>query len=85
MDGIKLYLERFKNLLPPDDQLKTLLVEIIKEECGVSLEKKSITVSRWSVFVKAPAAAKSEIYLHREQILERLAIGLGRPGTKRLI
>lgn len=85
MDGIKLFLERFKNLLPPDDQLKTLLVEIIKEECGVPLDKKSITVNRWSVFVKAPAAAKNEIYLHQEKILERLASSLGHQGVKRLV
>jgi len=85
MDGIKLYLERFKKLLPPDDQLKTLLVGIIEEECKVVLDKKDLAVSNWSIFIKAPAAAKSEIYLHREQILERLATELGHPGTKHLI
>ena len=62
MDGIKLYLERFKNLRPPDDQLKTLLVGIIKDECGVVLDKKNLVVSNWSLFIKAPAAAKNEVY-----------------------
>ena len=72
MEAIKLHLEKFRRLSPPDDELKTLLLTAIKEELGATLDKKAISFQGLTVFLRAPAALKAEIYLHQEAILERL-------------
>lgn len=85
MDALKLYLDKFKNLRPADDELKELLQQIIKDLTGASLAKKDITIQKWTVFIKAPAALKSELYINQEKILGRLLTELKHPGLKRII
>ena len=72
MEAIKLHLEKFRRLRPPDDELKTFLLAAIKEELGATLNKKAISFQGRTVFLRAPSALKAEVYLHQEAILERL-------------
>ncbi len=85
MDAVRLDLAKFKDLRPVDDVLKEALQYVIKQLLGVLIDKKNITVQKWTVYFKVPAALKSEIFIHREKILEKLEQELGRKGIKQVL
>lgn len=72
MDSIKLFLTKFKNYLPPAIALQRLAREVIKQETGIDLKAEEIKLTNFTLYIKTRPAAKSEIFLKREKILERL-------------
>jgi len=72
MDLIKGFLDKYKNLAPPDASTKKLLSEIIHKECGITISSKSIHVKYGGVNLRCHPAERSEIVRCAPQILSVL-------------
>lgn len=75
MKTLGLFLERYRNLVPPDRELKELLKQVVKEQTGHELKETEIAINKWTVYLKTKPAFKSELFIKQEAIqaeLERL-------------
>lgn len=80
MQNISLYLEKFKSLGLKDKQSKDLVIEVIKDVCGVSLTSKQV-VSKGSEFVcNVTGSQKAVLFLNKEKVIEEVQKRLGGSG-----
>ena len=66
------FLEKFKQLTPPDDFLKTHISQFIEEEIGLCVDKKQINISKKIVYIDAKPLIKNEIFFRKESLLEKI-------------
>ena len=71
--NISSFLEKFKNIIPPDDFLKKTFISIIKEEVGIEIPRKDIKIERGTIYLSASPAIKSELYIKKPLLLRRLS------------
>ena len=69
MKGISEFLERFKNFIPPNRALTRAVQAALMEVLGIGFSEKEITVVRGAAKINAPGAVKSEIRLHKQEII----------------
>ncbi|MDO8493302.1 MAG: hypothetical protein Q7S19_02045 [bacterium] len=72
MQKINGYLERFKRLTIPNEEVRKKLLGIIEEVVGVQIEIKDILIKNKIAHIKTGAMVKSEIFLNKRSILDRL-------------
>jgi len=66
-------LGKFKNLTPPDDILRTKILEILASKFNVEVNKRDISIKNGIVFfIGRNSSLKSEIFLKKREILEEL-------------
>lgn len=70
--NINLFLEKFKNLTPPDDFLRVQIVEAAREVAGVAIRKEDVRIQNRIVFITTTPIAKNELYIKKTALLERL-------------
>jgi len=63
------YLKKFTKITPPDDFLKEIILEGVKTEIGIDIDKKNITVSGGIVYIKTSPIIKNEIFMKKEKII----------------
>jgi hypothetical protein len=85
MDQLKKWLARWKNLAPADAGLKMAAQEAIKEITGLAVETKNIKIAHHTVYLDLKPAWKTEIFLHRQKILELLQQKIGPHAPKKII
>jgi hypothetical protein len=73
MEKVDLFLEKFKDISPPDESVKKEAVSIIHDVTGIELDTKQITVSRNQLRLEISPTLKSRIYMNKESIIERLS------------
>lgn len=66
------HLDKYKNLKKPEDYIKDAVVSIIEECTGIKLEKSVVSVKRDKVYLNLEPLHKSEIFLHKKEILKKL-------------
>lgn len=66
------YLEKFKNISVPSEGVRKDVSQAIKDEIGLELEVKNISIKNMVIYVKCDSSAKSEIFLRKNKILDRL-------------
>ncbi len=70
---VSAFLARFANLTPPDQFIKDALLRAVTETVGITLSKNAIELRGTTAFISAyPPSVKSEILLHKSQILAAL-------------
>lgn len=69
MNPIGAFLERFKNIRPPQEAAQKILAEAVKACLGVVLEHTTISIKNKTAFFTASAVLKSEILLKQKEIL----------------
>ncbi len=72
MEGIKKYLRRHKGLVPPQESAKRLCIEIIQNECGISLGEKELSIRNGGVHLSCHPTVRSEVIHNAPIILSTL-------------
>jgi hypothetical protein len=69
---ITLFLEKFKKLVFQKEETKEIVIKTISGEISHEIEKESITIKNGFIFVKGSPILRSEIMIHKNQILFKL-------------
>lgn len=78
MQNISAYLEKFKKLTPPDDSLRTKIVQIISDLFEEEIKKEDVRLRNGIVFMSIKnSKLKSEIFLKKRKILEEIKKNFG--------
>jgi len=63
-------LGKFTSITPPDPAVRIATVAAVKQITGVTLALSSVEVRKGIIYIKTKALVKSEILLHKKEILE---------------
>ena len=72
MESISFYLEKFKNLPPSPAVIQKSVAGAIFECVGVVVLDNIIEVRNGTVFIRATGSLKSELFIKKTEILERI-------------
>ena len=72
MNPVGSFLGKLNKITPPDETLRKRTSEIIKIKFGLSLPIKDISVKNLVVYIKGSPAIKSEVFMSKSYILEKL-------------
>ncbi|MBI5140350.1 MAG: DUF721 domain-containing protein [Candidatus Vogelbacteria bacterium] len=72
MEKIGGFLERIKNIKPPDFDVRKNISEIVGEMMGENIQLKDISVRNEVVYIAGDSSFKSEIFLKKKGIIEKL-------------
>lgn len=64
------FLKRFKNITPPERDLKKALKTTLQEELQIEVLGSSIEIRNKIIYVHISPTVKSEIFLHKDKILK---------------
>ena len=70
--NIKSFLEKYKNITPPNGFLKKIFISAVKEETNIDIEVKDVHVEHSVIYLTASPAAKSELYIKKPRLLEKI-------------
>jgi hypothetical protein len=65
-------LSKYKNLVPTDSLKKEAAILIIDKLFEIKLEKKDLSVSNNIIYLKTSSKLKSEVFIHKAEILREL-------------
>lgn len=77
MFNIDDFLNKFKNLTPPDNEVREKVIEIIKNEINITIDKKNISIRNNSIFIKTKPIIKNELFINKEKLLHELKKSFG--------
>jgi hypothetical protein len=66
------YLERYKNLAPPQESEIKLLIKTIQDECGICLNEKEVSIKRGGAVLTCHPAVRSELLQVAPQVITTL-------------
>lgn len=72
MFSLNIFLEKFKNITPPDEAIRLLLAEMVKEETGIEVSKKNISIRNNIAYIKTTPIYKNEIYIQKGKIILKI-------------
>jgi len=72
MDTIGKYLQKYFKLAPPEGVKKKTLIQVIKDECGVTLTEEQIRIHKEGFFLQCHPTVRSEVLQHTTHILQVL-------------
>ena len=72
MEKISSYLEKFKKLALPNETVRRSIAQIIQEELKEPLEIKDISVNKNIAYIRGGSVLKSEIFLKKRKILNKI-------------
>ncbi|MFQ5661677.1 MAG: hypothetical protein ACE5F2_00280 [Candidatus Paceibacteria bacterium] len=72
MFNIGNFLEKFKNITPPDKFVKDVLIGVVKDVVNIEIEKENIDVRNGTIFISADPIIKNEIFLKKSEIMQNL-------------
>ncbi|MCK5590776.1 MAG: hypothetical protein KAI72_02350 [Candidatus Pacebacteria bacterium] len=84
-NSIDSFFSRFKKITPPDHVVRVTVLEVLKEIVGVNMDISCISVEGGNVRIKNNSFVKSEIFLHKEQVLQKLKEKLGDLAPKNIL
>jgi len=84
-NGLEIYLRKYKNIKPPDDVVREAVINAVKEEVGVKIEKRHVKVIRENVVIDTASHLKNTIFIKKKLILKRTKRKLGKNTPKEII
>lgn len=72
MKHLSSYLDKFRSITPPDDFLKSHILQLIKNKLGVDIDKKNIEISKGVVYIKTGPSIKNEIFIKKSLLLDEI-------------
>lgn len=66
------FLEKFKKLIYQKEEVKELARRVISEEISFNINKEDLKIKGGFIYIKASPIQRSEILIHKKQILEKL-------------
>ncbi len=82
MFNIDNFLEKFKNLVPADKEVKDLTVKVIKNTLGFEVKDSEIFKQNEVLFIKTKPIYKNEIFMNKQKILTEIKKTLGKRAPK---
>jgi hypothetical protein len=76
MEQISFFLDKFKNLLPPDYVVKTAIFDVLNQDMKLNVPVSAIKVSGKKIFISADGYVKGELFQNQKEILDLLLIKL---------
>ena len=73
MKGIRLFLNKFKNLTPPDQFIKKECILVIKELFGIKIKKENLTIKKNISYINTSSTIKSELFIKKQSLLKELS------------
>lgn len=70
MRGIAEFLEKFQRMAAPERAVREVVIAAVRDILGYELAEKQISVRRGTVRLSVSAVVKSEIQLHKKEILD---------------
>lgn len=70
--SINSFLDKFKKLIFQKEELKNIVIGVIKEETSFEFNINSIKIKDGFICIKASPLVRSEILIHKERILNKL-------------
>jgi len=71
------FLERFKQLKPPERTVQQAVVSAIQEVVGVEIVCEDVVVVRGAVRLQVGPVVRTEIRMREQEVLERVAAAIG--------
>ena len=68
------FLDKFKKIIFQKEELKNIIINTISEEIHHSLESNNIKIKNNCIYMPTSPILRSEIMMHKKQILEKLKI-----------
>ena len=68
------FLDKFKNILFQKEEFKSIVVKTIQDEVSKDIKSESVKMKNGFLYVSCSPILKSEIMIHKKQILEKLRI-----------
>ncbi|MBP9763299.1 MAG: hypothetical protein KBD10_00950 [Candidatus Pacebacteria bacterium] len=72
MEQINLYLKKYENFGFKERELKLKIIEVVKEETGLELDKELISIKDMTVNISVSGAAKAELFMKRNIIESKI-------------
>lgn len=72
METVTSYLAKYAKLVPPEGSKKKLLIRVVRDECGVSLEEHAIRLQGGGAFLSCHPTIRTEIALCAPSVLATL-------------
>jgi len=66
------FLEKFKQLIFQKEELKNIVIKTIENEVHCKVESSTIKIKNGVVYLKGSPMLRSEIMMHKKQIIETL-------------
>jgi len=66
------FLDKFKKLIFQKEEIKNIVVKTIVEEISHQVENDSVKIKSGCIYVEGSPMLRSEILIHKKQILEKL-------------
>ncbi|MDP3725755.1 MAG: hypothetical protein Q8R36_00985 [bacterium] len=76
--NISSFLEKFKNIAPPDDFLKKTFISVVKDETGIEVLCGDIKITHGTIYLSASPTIKSELYIKKPLLLKRMSAALSK-------
>lgn len=73
MKGIRLFLDRFRHLTPPDQFIKKECISVIKNRLNVEIKKEDISIKNNIIYINTSSTIKSELFIKKEDLLKELS------------
>ena len=72
MEKITSFFSKFTKLTPPERFVKEKCIEVVKKIASITLLDKDIEIRGETLFITTTPIKKSELFLHKRDILENL-------------
>jgi len=66
------FLDKFRKLIFQKEELNNLVVGVISKEINFQVENKKVKIKNGVIFVEGSPVLRSEIMIHKKQILDQL-------------
>ena len=68
-NNISSYLEKFRNIKPPNDSIKKVVIDVISIELGVDLLTENLNVKNNIVYINSSPTLKNEVLFNKKELL----------------
>ena len=68
-----MFLDRFRNLTPPDQFIKKECISVIKNRLNVEIKKEDISIKNNIIYINTSSTIKSELFIKKEDLLKELS------------
>ena len=72
MDHINKFFKKISNLTPPQRYTKRACKSVIKNLLNIDVEEDKINIKRNTIYIQESPSIKSEIFLNKKEILQKL-------------
>lgn len=82
MELLNSLLDKYKNIRPPHDAVRSSVVEVFQNTLGIRLRKNDVRVERGVVYLSIDAHIRQEVLLNKSTLLKKLGALLGKEAPK---